>query len=196
MRGKNLRMCLSKVSHMNGGSMNLQDFEDMVEKMESDIYGFCLYLTRDRNQADDLYQETILKLIEVRGRIDMGNNPKSYMLAVAISIWKNELRREARHREIAPQQEYDNISEFVKDGKEGPEGLVVRTEEQNMLLNAVESLDDKFRIVLILFYYNHTAQHEIAKICNIPKGTVKSRLYKGRELVKKILIKEGYVYEK
>jgi len=92
--------------------------------------------------------------------------------------------------------EYQSISEFVKDNQEGPESQIVRNEEQNMLLNAVESLDDKFRIVLILFYYNHTDQDEIAEICKIPKGTVKSRLHKGRELVKKILIKEGYVYEK
>ena len=176
--------------------MNIQNFEEMIEKIETDIYGFCLYLTRNRNQADDLYQDTILKLFEVRDRVNVDNNPKSYMLAIAMSVWKNELRREARHHKIAPHCEYDNICEFVKDDKEGPEGLVVRTEEQTILLNAVESLDDKFRIVLILFYYNHTAQEEIAKICNIPKGTVKSRLHKGRELVKKILIKEGYVYEK
>ena len=178
------------------GSMNIQNFEEMIEKIETDIYGFCLYLTRNRNQADDLYQDTILKLFEVRDRIDVDNNPKSYVLAIAVNIWKNEVRREARHRRIAPQHEYQDINEFVKDGNEGPEGLVVRNEEQNMLLKAVESLDDKFRIILILFYYNHTSQEAIATICNIPKGTVKSRLHKGRELVKKILIKEGYVYEK
>ena len=176
--------------------MNIQNFEGMIEKMESDIYGFCLYLTRNRNEADDLYQDTILRLFEVRDRVDVDNNPKSYTLAIAISFWKNEQRREARRQRIAPQHEYQNISEFVKDGQEGPEGLLVRNEEQNMLLSAVESLDDKFRIVLILFYYNHTDQEEIARICNIPKGTVKSRLHKGRELVKKILIKEGYVYER
>jgi len=152
--------------------MNIQYFQDMIEKIESDIYGFCLYLTRNRNQADDLYQDTVLKLFEVQDRIEVNNNPRSYILAIAISIWKNEQRREARRQRIAPQHEYENIFEFVKDDREGPESLVVRNEEQNMLLNAVECLDDKFRLVLILFYYNQTAQEEIAKICNIPKGTV------------------------
>jgi len=176
--------------------MDIKDFEDMIDKLESDIYGFCLYLTRDRNQADDLYQDTVLRSFQVRDRIDANNNPKSYMLAIAISLWKNERRREARRQRIAPIHEYQDISEFMKDGHEGPESQIVRNEEQNMLLNAVDSLDDKYRMVLILFYYNHTAQEEIAKVCNIPKGTVKSRLHKGRELVKKILIKEGYVYER
>ena len=185
-----------RVKEGEWGSMNIENFEDMIKKIESDIYGFCLYLTRNRNQADDLYQDAILKSFEVRDRIDENNNPKSYILAIVISIWKNLQRREARRQRIAPMHEYQNICEFVKDNQEGPESQIVRNEEQNMLLNAVESLDDKFRIVLILFYYNHTDQDEIAEICKIPKGTVKSRLHKGRELVKKILIKEGYVYEK
>ena len=80
-----------RVKEGEWGSMNIENFEDMIKKIESDIYGFCLYLTRNRNQADDLYQDAILKSFEVRDRIDENNNPKSYILAIVISIWKNVL---------------------------------------------------------------------------------------------------------
>lgn len=176
--------------------MNIENFEDIIEKMESDIYGFCLYLTRNRNRADDLYQDTIIKLFELRDRIDKDNNPKSYMFTVAYNIWKNVQRREARHQRIAPTREYEDISEYVKDRQAGPEIQLIKKEEQNMLIKAVESLEEKYRIVMILFYYNYITQEGIAQICKIPKGTVKSRLHKGRELVKKFLMKEGYEYER
>jgi RNA polymerase sigma-70 factor (ECF subfamily) len=56
-------------------------------------------------------------------------------------------------------------------------------------------MDDKFRIPLILFYFDDCGVEAISEICKIPRGTVKSRLHKGRAMLRESLNKEGFDYE-
>lgn len=53
-----------------------------------DVYGFCLRLARNKDNADDLYQETFLKAIELSNRIDKSKNPKGFLVSIAVGLWK------------------------------------------------------------------------------------------------------------
>ena len=79
-----------------------------------------------------------------------------------------------------------------KTGRECPEVLetCIMKEEERILFEAVEKLPPKQKTVLILYYYNDLPIREIAKVCGVFEGTVKSRLYHAKEQLKKVLTQE------
>ena len=82
--------------------MTIQELEQFIATYGTDIYSFCVYLTGNRPEAEELYQDTFLKTLELLDKIQKDGNPKSYLLSVAIRIWKNRNRkinrRTALHR--------------------------------------------------------------------------------------------------
>lgn len=79
--------------------MKQSEIEKCIAKYGKDLYSFCCYLTYSKMEADDLYQDTFVKVIEL-GKIDMSDNPKSYLLSIAIRLWKNRRRKLERRRHV------------------------------------------------------------------------------------------------
>lgn len=82
-----------------------------------DIYSFCRQLTQNKDAADDLYQDTFLKAVELSDKIDMKNNPKSYLLSIAVKLWRNRQRKfawRARIARIEYQKDEVEIDEIIK----------------------------------------------------------------------------------
>lgn len=166
-------------------------FEEFLAVYENDIYSFCRYLDADR--AADLYQETVLTAFEMRQRIDPLQNPKSLLLGIAVGKLKNMRRKDARRQVIMPAVSLDDSgADRLRDKELGPEEQLQATVINQAVQKAVAGLDDKFRIPLILHYFDDSDLGTIAQICCVPKGTIKSRLHKGRALVKAALEKEGF----
>jgi len=174
--------------------MTVAEFEHFLEAYERDVFTFCKYLVNSANShytAQDLYQETVLAAFEMIERIDISNNPKSLLLSIAAGKWKNMRRKLFRRQAIAPELPLEDWT--------GQPGLQNPTEEaaqnadlQRAIHAALAQMKDKFRIPLILHYFDNCPTEEIAKICNIPVGTVKSRLHKGRALLKTALERNGF----
>jgi RNA polymerase sigma-70 factor (ECF subfamily) len=70
----------------------MEVIERMIREYGKDIYSFCIYLTGSRDLADDLYQQTFLTIIE-KGDIDPDNNPRSYLLGIAVNLRNNQRRK-------------------------------------------------------------------------------------------------------
>lgn len=167
--------------------MTKEELGQLIEEHGSSVYSFCCNLTGNRLDADDLYQETFLKAFELSKRIDSSHNPKSYIMGIAIRIWQNERRKKAGRQRILPLQEYRE----ERDGKyeSGNENLleeqIIRKEEQREIRRAMENLPEKIRITMFLYYTGELSVEEISKTLRIPVGTVKSRMNKGRNLLKR-----------
>ena len=67
--------------------------ENCIRDHGQEIYSFCKFLTQNQEEAEDLYQDTFLLATEKRNEIDFAGNPKSYLLSVAIRLWKNKKRK-------------------------------------------------------------------------------------------------------
>ena len=70
--------------------MNITELEKCIEKYGNDIYAFCLHLAYSQQEAEELYQDTFLKAMELLHGIEAENNPKSYLLSITIRLWKNQ----------------------------------------------------------------------------------------------------------
>ena len=171
--------------------MTVAEFEHFLEAYERDVFTFCKHLAVCHHTASDLYQETALAAFQMMDRIDMHNNPKSLLFAIAAGKWKNMRKKLGRRQAIALQLPLEDWAEAA--GPQNPtEDAVQNTLQQTAISNAVSQMKDKFRIPLILYYFDDCPTETIAAICGIPVGTVKSRLHKARALLKKALEKDGY----
>ena len=81
--------------------MTKQELTECIDRYGRDLYAFCRHLTGSIQEADELYQDTWLKTVELSERIDAGGNVKSYCLSVALKLWNNRRRKYAWRRRIA-----------------------------------------------------------------------------------------------
>ncbi len=170
--------------------MNIADLNDLIELHGKAIYSFCLNLTKNQPDTDDLYQETFLKAMELCHKIDKDNNPKGFLISIAIGLWKNNRRKYARRQKIAP---IEKLSEDINNGyvlKDTltPENIVISNELCIMIRTAADKLDNKLKIPLYMYYTAEMSNEEIASALKIPLGTVKSRLHKARRVLKNDLM--------
>lgn len=82
--------------------MNISQLETCIDKYGTDIFAFCCHMTGNGAEAEELYQDTFLKAMELLPRIDYENNPKSFLLSIALRLWKNKKRKWAWRMRIAP----------------------------------------------------------------------------------------------
>lgn len=173
--------------------MELEDIEKIISEYGDVIYKFCIKLTQSKEDGEDLYQQTFLKAVEIKHRLDKSNNLKSFLVSVAVKTWKNSVRKNNRRKLIAPSV---NIDEYelmdVKDTKTNTEENIIKKETEQEVNLVVSKLEDKFKLPIIMYYTAEMSLDEIAKSLKIPKGTVKSRLHKGRKIIKEELEAMGY----
>lgn len=169
--------------------MTRAELETCINTYGTDIYSFCKYLTGSIQEAEDLYQDTFLKAVELNEKIMAGQNPKSYLLAVAMRIWKNKKRKYAWRKRIADVQaltEEKDIEEYA--GMElSAEAQCLRNEEAQAVRASVAALPGRLRAIVLLYYMEGLSVAEIASALRVPQGTVKSRLYHARKILKQEL---------
>ena len=170
--------------------MTAKEFEELLDIYGNDIYRFCLHIMRNRENADYLYQDTVLTAFRKVDTLNLSDNPKSYLLSVAVKLSHNFFRKEKRKNEkiILSADETLNALPDNNDIRLSSEEKALKA----ALRKAVTSLEEKYRIPVVLYYFDEQNLGYISKIMKIPEGTVKSRLHKARTLIAEILIKEGY----
>lgn len=169
--------------------MTKQELEMCVNEYGRDIYSFCKHLTNNLPEADDLYQDTFLTATGLMDKIDYGNNPKSYLLSIALRIWKNKKRKYAWRKRIADMRSMADERD-VSPGEStelSPEERIVGKERDESIRMAVNRLPEKLRIAVLLFYMEDLPTAQIARVMKIPAGTVLSRLHQARKILRKEL---------
>ena len=171
--------------------MTMKELERCIEVYGKDIYTFCLWLAKSEEYADDLYQDTFLTAIEVIDRIDSEETMKSYLLSISLRLWKNRKRKLAWRNRIAPTVEMDE--NFPVDLAYEEKDRILEDEKSAVINSAIAALPEKYRVIILLYYMEEIPQEKIAAILHVPIGTVKSRLYAARKLLKSEL--EEYFHE-
>lgn len=172
--------------------MDAREIEKCIDDFGTDIYRFCLKLCMDKEDAEDLYQQTFLKALETEWTLDWKKNPKALFFSLTHNIWKSDKRKQARRNMIAPCSNLDDEMKTVLHSEENIEESYFQKELVAEVRQIIQTLPEKFQVPLILFYLSDCSIEQIAAIIKKPAGTVKSRLFKGRNLIKKRLEDIGY----
>lgn len=169
--------------------MTKNDLEQLIEMHGNAIYQFCYHLTGCRDDADDLYQDTLCKAYEIRKRIKNPEDTSSlekernYCMGIAIRLYKNTYRKKTKRiEESMDNEQNDYHAKLASDFS--TEELVEKGQMQLQIRKSIQSLPLKQRTVIYLFYYADLSVKEISTLLRIPVGTVKSRLSTAKNVLK------------
>jgi RNA polymerase sigma-70 factor (ECF subfamily) len=126
-----------------------------------------------------------------RFEIRKGVSFEAWLYRIAVNCCRSRMRR--KWYQVLPWPEPE--PQLVTEPEEQPDRVMERGERRSEILNAIDTLGTKHRLVVILRYYAGLSNEEIAQTLNIPSGTVRSRLYTARQRLK-VLLKEVEEREK
>lgn len=172
--------------------MKAREIEKCIDEFGTDVYRFCIKLCANKADAEDLYQQTFLKALESDWILDWALNPKSLFFSMAYNLWKSDMRKNARRTAIAPCRHIDEYVNEQLQSDENIEEIFVKKELMEQVNGIILNLPEKIRVPLTLFYLFGFTVEQVAQTIKKPPGTVKSRLFKGRSLIKKRLEGIGY----
>lgn len=147
------------------------------------LYRVALRLTANASDADDLVQETMLKAYRSWDQYQPGTNAKGWLLTILRNSFINEYRRRTRHPETVDVDTIEPFAVFQDIQEEDPQGAFFDKIVDDEVLKAIDGLPDAFRETVVLSDVEGMSYQEIGKILGIPVGTVKSRLFRARQML-------------
>ena len=148
--------------------MRRSEFCEQIEIYKYQLYIVAYTILKNEEDAQDAVGNAILKAYECRNQLRSPDRFKAWM----ITITRNEALRMAKKRmELPGDEKVEQLLEPARD-------------HYNELWDCVQQLPEEYRLGIVMFYYNDLSIRDIAKVLDVPSGTVKSRLNRGRKLLK------------
>jgi len=163
-----------------------QEFMPHIDAM----YNFAFRLTLDEDDAKDLVQETFMKAYRFINSFETGTNAKAWLFRILKNSFINNYRKQSKQPSKVDYQEVETFYNSDSVNENITTDLRVETVQHligDEITNALNSLDVDFRTVIILCDLEGFTYEEMAKILDIPIGTVRSRLHRARNLLKEKL---------
>jgi len=188
---------LNQFNRTEQSEPTLADFEEVALVHIDELYATALRYAKNDKDAEDLVQETYLKAYTNFHRYEKGTNCRAWLFTILTNTFINKFRRKKKEREILNAEDLRPIEQnfFSREQAEfyqNPEkGAVYKTFSTD-LKRARSSLPDEFRTVVVLADLNDFSYKEIAHILDVPVGTVMSRLFRGRKLMRRNLVDTAY----
>ncbi len=156
----------------------------MVPHMDV-LYNYGLYLTGDREEANDLLQETYLKAFRFFDKFEPGTNAKAWLYRIMRNTFINEYRRVKRLPDLVQYDEQISAYQMLPRDEEKTELRKQINGEmfEDEIAGAIASLPEKFKSVIVLRDVEDLPYEEIADALEIPVGTVRSRLHRARAIL-------------
>jgi RNA polymerase sigma-70 factor (ECF subfamily) len=136
--------------------------------------------------VDDLIQRTFLALVENRGQFRGDASFRTYLFTVARHELFAHFKRSARE-----QTRFDPLAQSVHDHGPSPTNVLAQRGEQRLLLEALRRIPIDLQVVLELYYWEDLAAPELARVLEVPEGTVRTRIRRGRQLLEAALAEIG-----
>lgn len=163
---------------------NTKALKSAFELYYRPVYYAAYFVTREPAIAEDAVQEAFLTLWEKVNQLEDASKIESWLVRVASNKARDMIRKKAR--EVT----YSEIDKTLKTNDDLPEPLVVKEEEEEAVRKAIKSLPEDMQQLFFFRYFKEMTMQEISVTLGIPEGTVKSKLFRGREAVKKYLERE------
>jgi len=153
----------------------------LMERYRSPLYGYLYRMLASSEDAEDLFQESFLRVLRHADRFQPGRPFRPWLYAIATNLVKNAYRSRG-YREAVPldRSDYEDgtpLAARLAAIGEQPSEPVEREESRRLVRQAVETLPEKGRAALVLYYFQGLAYEEVADTLEIPLGTVKSRIH-------------------
>jgi RNA polymerase sigma-70 factor (ECF subfamily) len=174
------------------GDSRRAEFAALARKYERDIYNGALRMTRSRDDAEDLAQDTFVKAYASFHQFRRGTNFRAWLFRILTNTYINAYRRRQRGPEFVALDDVtaDQVAK-TRSGEgasqaEPEEAALARLPDEEVEA-ALDELPEAFRLVVILADMQELGYRDVAQALDIPIGTVRSRLFRGRRLLRRRL---------
>ncbi|WP_341302779.1 sigma-70 family RNA polymerase sigma factor [Lysinibacillus sp. FSL H8-0500] len=157
--------------------LQISELERIMEQHTERLIRLAFYYVRDLQSAEDIVQDVFIKFYDNQQNYEERGELKAYLSKLVVNRSKDYLRRWS-YRKIQVQQKIFAKQAIIR------RDMLVQQDEQTLIENAILALPLKQREVISHFYFEEMAVVDIAELLNIPESTVKTRLRRGRELLK------------
>lgn len=173
-------------SYLTNDTANLSNeaiIDDLMQNYGEDVLKLVMQYVHNNSVAEDLTQEIFVKSYRALPSFQYGSSIKTWLWRIAINHAKDYLKSwYAKNVEAKDDELFMQVESSVSVEQE-----VIQQQEDNDLVNAVMALPIKYREVIYLCYYEDQTMKEMADVLQINENTVKTRLRKGKQLLKKYL---------
>ncbi|WP_285399658.1 sigma-70 family RNA polymerase sigma factor [Lysinibacillus sp. fls2-241-R2A-57] len=157
--------------------LEIKELEEIMQQHTERLIRLAFYYVKDLQSAEDIVQDVFIKFYDNQQNYEERGELRAYLSRLVINKSKDYLRSWT-YRKIQVQQKIFAKKAIMK------RDMLVQQDEQTLIENAILALPLKQREVLIYFYFEEMPVIEIAELLSIPESTVKTRLRRGRELLK------------
>ncbi|MBD3183692.1 sigma-70 family RNA polymerase sigma factor [Candidatus Poribacteria bacterium] len=164
-------------------------FELLVMRYKDSIFNFTYRFLADYHQAQDLTQETFLRLLKNSERYKSRDKFKPWLYKIAANLCKNEIRNKKRHPKISL-DEYIKIENPIASSYSSPDEAYERKELSHLVKDILASIPEDQRMIILMREYQDLSYEEISSALGCSLGAVKSKIYRARQNIKEILIKQ------
>jgi RNA polymerase sigma-70 factor (ECF subfamily) len=183
-----------KIQPEKGGAKALQkrqsEFEAEAVPHMDVLFNFALRTTGNGDDAHDLLQETYMKAFRFWDKYEKGTNVRAWLFRIMKNSYINRYRKETREPGMVDYGDVENFYDSIRDDSTDTNDLQQKM-YNNMLSDevtqALQSLPEDFRTVVILCDIEGLTYEEISDFLNCPIGTVRSRLHRGRKMLEDML---------
>jgi len=181
-------------------TLQRHDFEKQAVPLLGELYASALRLTKQKENAEDLVSEVYTKAWKAIGQFEPGTNLRAWLYKILTNTYINHYRKKKREPAMVeldkpvennggqePVSLYDHLVETNPSPSENPERVLTNHFLDRDMKRAIESLPEEFRLVVVLADVQSFSYQDIAEMLDIPIGTVRSRLWRGRRLLQQNL---------
>ncbi len=170
---------------------NTQVFSQLIDNYKNMVYNLAYRMSNSSQEAEDISQEAFLRAYQSLAHFNPSYKFSTWLYQITLNIIRDKYKKkEIDHVSLDTPVETDD-SEFyhqTADLTNNPEQIITRQEDAQAIQQAINSLPLKYREVIVLRHLQDLSYIEISNILKLPSGTVKIRLYRAREQLKKILL--------
>lgn len=171
-----------------------ESFRDEALPHMDAVFRFALRLAGSPSAAEDLVQETYFRAWRSWEQYTPGTNCKSWLFTICRNHFLRKRERSKRHDEILSERAPDDPESlsrenpvFAASKDSDPEGDFFRGIVDDEILRAIDDLPEEYRSAVVLSDLEGLSYQEVAELMDVPLGTVKSRLFRGRRMLQKQL---------
>jgi len=162
---------------------------EIVSRYKEAVFGLCLGFLRNRADAEDITHDAFIRAYENLRRYHLEKRFSTWLFTIASNLCRNRLRHYRYHPVISPPDQIE--------GGIDPAKAVAREDRWARIRNGLDRLPNIYRAPLTLRYYNDLSYREIASILSLPEGTVKTRIHRGKVMLKQVIEASGVMqYER
>lgn len=179
------------LAHVRCRETDVQAFEELVRRYDRKLYNVALRLTGNPEEAKDLAQEALLRAYRAFNRFRLGTSFEKWLFRIASNLYIDKLRKQHNIRfesldEPVPTAN-GQVDKALPDWSANPEDVVERNELAETIQAALRSLPLNYRLAVVLYDLEGFSYEEISGILRCSIGTVRSRIHRGRRLLRRRL---------